>query len=614
MKCVNIRIDSGLTQFECPHCGLHGELDDELIELLWAKSSGQVPCPLPNGCGKRYGIPSAAEIQRHKSTAGTIPGSKTDKSDTLRDQITSSSKDSDSKKTFGGYECRSEAFKSVVRLALEENSVLRWKGEELTPRWLALHPEEAILISGTSLPEWHTRLRKDKWLLENAKLVREVDENEELKDSPDPRGSVIGLILDEEASLKWKEEEVTPQWLALHPEEAVMISTSILPEWHARLRKDKWLLENAKKIRRICADKELKHTALIEAVRLALNENSPLKWKGDEVTPDWLALHPKEAIHISETKIPEMYAQLRGENWLREKSDDIRRLCSEKNSLPQPLKLISVAVLLGGEAELSWAEFEFNEFSSKWWHENPKDGVDLLMTISPDWTQEDFGKSLCLPSSKSKFLHKLCREANYLKSAKLLRPLLHLVLDEEPYYISVKAPSLEYCPKECVSFGEDEPLPLYIWDGKNRCSVCGYEAEILYSADDFVCLSPFRWYGRKDDGEAVHILWLEINTSEALKIRESPMMKWYRAWYKHKGTLPPSISDPERITLDERLNDINRTKEMLLERDLLHQKGWRGWPERLKLWVIEDFTPAFIKVIGFAIIFGLYLFLQIKCD
>ena len=72
MKCVNVRLEDDLVWFDCPHCGVDAEVDEEILAGVWDQSSdGRVPCPPPEGCGKEYVLPSLAEVAVLNVTSAT---------------------------------------------------------------------------------------------------------------------------------------------------------------------------------------------------------------------------------------------------------------------------------------------------------------------------------------------------------------------------------------------------------------------------------------------------------------------------------------------------------------------------------------------------------------
>ena len=70
MKCVNIKTSEGSAQFDCPHCGVEGVIDDASIVELWAHFSGQVTCPPPQGCNQQYEIPTIEEVEQLRASGG----------------------------------------------------------------------------------------------------------------------------------------------------------------------------------------------------------------------------------------------------------------------------------------------------------------------------------------------------------------------------------------------------------------------------------------------------------------------------------------------------------------------------------------------------------------
>ena len=70
MKCVNIKTSEESAQFDCPHCGVEGVIDDATIAVVWADYSGQTTCPLPEGCNQQYEIPTIEEVEQLRASAG----------------------------------------------------------------------------------------------------------------------------------------------------------------------------------------------------------------------------------------------------------------------------------------------------------------------------------------------------------------------------------------------------------------------------------------------------------------------------------------------------------------------------------------------------------------
>ena len=73
MKCVNIKASERSAQFDCPHCGVDGVIDDASIVELWAHFSGQVTCPPPQGCNQQYEIPAIEEVAMLRAGADSEP-------------------------------------------------------------------------------------------------------------------------------------------------------------------------------------------------------------------------------------------------------------------------------------------------------------------------------------------------------------------------------------------------------------------------------------------------------------------------------------------------------------------------------------------------------------
>ena len=73
MKCINIKAGEGSIQFDCPHCGVDAEIEDDTIGELWAHFSGQVTCPPPQGCNQQYEIPAIEEVAMLRAGVDSEP-------------------------------------------------------------------------------------------------------------------------------------------------------------------------------------------------------------------------------------------------------------------------------------------------------------------------------------------------------------------------------------------------------------------------------------------------------------------------------------------------------------------------------------------------------------
>lgn len=66
MKSVNVRWEDDLIRFDCPHCGVDGEVDEATLRAVWAMDGkGVVTCPVPNGCQAEYILPTLEELEAH---------------------------------------------------------------------------------------------------------------------------------------------------------------------------------------------------------------------------------------------------------------------------------------------------------------------------------------------------------------------------------------------------------------------------------------------------------------------------------------------------------------------------------------------------------------------
>ena len=73
MKCINIKAGKGSIQFDCPHCGVDAEIDDDTIGELWTHFSGQVTCPPPHGCNMQFEIPTIEEVKKLRAGTDSEP-------------------------------------------------------------------------------------------------------------------------------------------------------------------------------------------------------------------------------------------------------------------------------------------------------------------------------------------------------------------------------------------------------------------------------------------------------------------------------------------------------------------------------------------------------------
>jgi hypothetical protein len=75
MKCANVRTEEGMVLFDCPHCGLDAEVDEATLAGLWEQSpDGHFPCPVPQGCGKTYVLPTLEEVATRKTVVPPAMG------------------------------------------------------------------------------------------------------------------------------------------------------------------------------------------------------------------------------------------------------------------------------------------------------------------------------------------------------------------------------------------------------------------------------------------------------------------------------------------------------------------------------------------------------------
>jgi len=144
---------------------------------------------------------------------------------------------------------------SVVLLVMDDELPLFWKGEVVTPQWLAANPEEAVELCHSNLPQLFDRHRpgNDLNLPRIAGLVNELDADKALQGQN--RAVVIGLILDDNASLNWNGQDITAQWLSKNYGPAIKLSQGPILNWYERLRGEDELLIG---LRKIMQEEELK--------------------------------------------------------------------------------------------------------------------------------------------------------------------------------------------------------------------------------------------------------------------------------------------------------------------------------------------------------------------
>ena len=144
---------------------------------------------------------------------------------------------------------------SAALLVMNEELPLMWRGEVVTREWMAANPDKTFELCSSKLPKLYDlhRSGSELNLLEIAERVNEVSGDKALQ-GPE-RESVLGLLLDENASLRWGGYEVNAKWLETKPEEAIKISQSPVLGWYERLRgRDELVLE----VQRVREAEELK--------------------------------------------------------------------------------------------------------------------------------------------------------------------------------------------------------------------------------------------------------------------------------------------------------------------------------------------------------------------
>lgn len=73
MNSVNVRWEDEMVRFDCPHCGVDGEVDAPMLRAIWATDgTGVVTCPPPDGCSKEYTLVTLEEMELHKASAPII--------------------------------------------------------------------------------------------------------------------------------------------------------------------------------------------------------------------------------------------------------------------------------------------------------------------------------------------------------------------------------------------------------------------------------------------------------------------------------------------------------------------------------------------------------------
>jgi hypothetical protein len=144
---------------------------------------------------------------------------------------------------------------SAALLLMNEELPLMWKGEMVTQEWLAGNFQKAHIflllglkfrifedvrqvgleqLLGSKLPILLKDNRKENWLSDSAEVILEISRDAML--DAELRKAVVGLVLDENAPLKWGGQEVNAQWLEAEPEEAIKLSQSPVLGWYERLR------------------------------------------------------------------------------------------------------------------------------------------------------------------------------------------------------------------------------------------------------------------------------------------------------------------------------------------------------------------------------------------
>jgi hypothetical protein len=139
---------------------------------------------------------------------------------------------------------------SAALLVMNEELPLMWKGEVVTREWMTTNPDQAIELCKSKLPKLYDlhRSGSELNLLEIAERVNEV-RGDKAPNGPE-REAVVGLVLDENAPLKWGGQEVNAQWLAAKPKEAIKLRQSPVLGWYERLRGRDELVIELQRVRR----------------------------------------------------------------------------------------------------------------------------------------------------------------------------------------------------------------------------------------------------------------------------------------------------------------------------------------------------------------------------
>lgn len=183
---------------------------------------------------------------------------------------------------------------------------------------------------------------------------------------------------------------------------------------------------------------------------LALNEDIPLLWKGDEVNREWLAANPERAIEISENDFPQLYEKCRPEDDINlcQIAGRIQQVMADE-ALEGKLKNPAITLILDPQAPLQWGE---RTITQKWLAEHPQNTVDICQSKLPE-------------------LHDQCRPEDELRLLDIARRIRSVMEDHSlTQGLRFSAISLVVDPNQPLKLGSDLVTPKWLVKNLNQAT------------------------------------------------------------------------------------------------------------------------------------------------
>ena len=216
-----------------------------------------------------------------------------------------------------------EYLAAMERIIITGNPQLKIGEWAVTPGKLVANPDKAVALLESKVPSLYQKFTGQTWLAEAA--ARWVQS----KAVGVLRGYLKHWAFTGEAMLKDGATPLNTGWLSTHPDKAITVLESSLPEFWANQTGEKWLAEAAERWAR---------TKTLEATRdwlwsWACTGEPILSRDGIKLSPEWLTANPKQAVVLLESSLPEFWAKTTGQTWLAEAAGEWMDLWPQVDAL-----------------------------------------------------------------------------------------------------------------------------------------------------------------------------------------------------------------------------------------------------------------------------------------